>query len=492
MRKATKGALAAGVGAVIAGAVVTTAGAGPLAPDERDAAQAQSAHSATGASAKPAKKQRLREDFNGDGYNDLVIAAPEGSGKAGYVTVVYGSAKGLDRSTRTVISQNTPGVPGEAKAGNRFGDGLVARDLDGDGVTDLAVQSAGAHVILWGAKGGGLSGKGAVRTVDASDAVGGDFDGDGKQDLFVAQGSFTGKGELLRGPFTRDGKPASRQAVDLSDGDSETYGLAAGDITGDGADDVVVLRAMEESSRPGALFVGGKKGLTKKNDDAPEALGATVGDFDGDGHGDLAYRVAPGGVVEGPWDDAGTVKVRYGTASGLGKRTATFTQATPGVPGAHEKGDLFGASLAAGDVTGDGRDDLAVGVPGEAIGSKKKAGSTVLLKGSAKGLTGTGAQAFSQDTAGVPGVAEANDEFGTNTRLLDFDKNGRADLAVSAAGENDFAGAVWAFPGTGSGLDTAKGISFAPGDVGAPAQGATFGAEFANSTPSPLWGIQDR
>lgn len=491
MRKATKGALAAGVGVVIAGTIVTSAGAGPLASHDSGAKKSQ----ATGAStaAKAAKQREVREDFNGDGYNDLAIGAPEGSGKTGYVTVVYGSAKGLDQSTRTVISRNTPGVPGNADDGQSFGNTLVSRDIDGDGLTDLVVQGGGDGLtVLWGNK-GGLSGKGSVKIKGAGGYIaGGDFNGDGKQDVFASNSQDGSDAQLLRGPFTRDGKPAGTQKVDLSDGDSEVYGITAGDVTGDGADDLVALRSMEESARPGAFFAGGTKGLTKKNDKIPEALGATIGDFDGDGHGDLAYRVAPGGVVEGPWDDAGTVKIHYGTSSGPDGRSATITQATKGVPGANEKGDLFGASLAAGDVNGDNRDDLAVGVPGEDIGSKDKAGSTVLLQGSQKGLSTSGAQAFSQDTAGVPGVAEAKDEFGTNTRLLDFNKDNRADLAVSAAGENDFSGAVWAFPGSSEGLSTGKGTSFGPSDLGAPAQGATFGDVFGGSGDSPLASIQDR
>jgi hypothetical protein len=493
VHKRSKGLIATGLGVAVAGAVAVSAGATTMPGfGSGGTEQARAGGTATGKA-----KAEVREDFNGDGYNDLAIGAPGGSGERGYVTVVYGSAQGLDRSTRSVIDQDTPGVPGTAEEGNRFGDGLFARDLDGDGVTDLVASGPSEEggvesglVALWGVKGEHLSGDGAVALGPSSYTAAGDFTGDGAQDLFVTGDSASGA-TLLQGPFTRQGKPAKKQQVSLEDGDADVYGLTAGDITGDGTDDLIAFRSMEEMARPGAFLKGGKGGLTKVNDKVPGALEGTIGDFDGDGHGDLAYRVAPGGVVEGPWTDPGTVKVQYGASSGPGSRTTTLTQSSPGVPGASEEGDVFGASLAAGDTNGDHFDDLAVGVPGEAIGSKKQAGATVVLKGSAKGLSGTGSQAFDQGSTNVPGAVEPGDMFGGNTRLLDFDKDGKADLAVSAPGENDHSGAVWSLPG-GSGGTTAQGaVSFAPSDLGTDAPKAVFGSNFGGSTDNPLWGLDD-
>jgi len=55
--------------------------------------------------------------------------------------VVYGSAHGLDLATRKVFTQASPGIRGVPEAGDHFGSRLTAGDLDGDGRTDLVVDT---------------------------------------------------------------------------------------------------------------------------------------------------------------------------------------------------------------------------------------------------------------------------------------------------------------------------------------------------------------
>ncbi|KOV73889.1 MULTISPECIES: FG-GAP repeat protein [unclassified Streptomyces] len=81
-----------------------------------------------------------------------------------------------------------------------------------------------------------------------------------------------------------------------------------------------------------------------------------------------------------------------------------------------------------------------------------------MLRGSPGGLTTTGAARYSQDTTGIPGSAEFNDVFGSQVRLADYNRDGKADLAVSAPGENEDNGAVWQLRATSGGLST-SGIS---------------------------------
>lgn len=456
-----------------------------------------------------AESAAMTEDFNGDGYQDLATAAPEaaisGQVRAGYVVVTYGSATGLKTSSRAYLSQNTTGVPGVAETDDRFGQKLVARDLDGDGLTDLAVRSSGENVaatnshgtvtVFWG-RAGGLTGTG-TSTIEApagssgwqvgDDLVGGDFNGDGDADLVMWRGDDWELRSVLFGPFTRAGAAASEQQVDMFTTDNSITAITAGDMTGDGIDDLATFHSYEEHAEGGKFWRGTSTGLSTTSTALNSAATVTVGDFDNDGKGDLATRVVPNGIVEGLPYDAGTIKIYFGTASGPSNtRVTTITQNTTGVPGVSEDRDQFGARLDAGDVNGDGYADLAAGVPFEAIGTKAAAGSVVLLKGRAGGMTGAGAQAFDQDAPNLPGVAEAGDRFGGAVRLLDVTDNGRAELAVSAPEENN-TGAVWSLPGTTAGTTTTGSIAFNPTDLGTPATNARFGGSFANENGTFLF-----
>jgi hypothetical protein len=108
--------------------------------------------------------------------------------------------------------------------------------------------------------------------------------------------------------------------------------------------------------------------------------------------------------------DAGAVNVLYGAWNGL---TADFTQFWHQdiLAGAAEEEDGFGRSLAAGDFNGDGRDDLAVGVPYEDIEAVQDAGAVNVIYGFGSGL-GASHQFWHQDLTSVSGEAEAGDAFG--------------------------------------------------------------------------------
>jgi hypothetical protein len=98
-----------------------------------------------------------------------------------------------------------------------------------------------------------------------------------------------------------------------------------------------------------------------------------------------------------------------GSASGLTRTGGRlFTQ----VGGASEPLDQFGFALAAGDFNHNGFADLAAAAPSEGVGSATWAGAVSVLPGSAAGLTSGGGRLFTQDSPGVPGVAEASDSFG--------------------------------------------------------------------------------
>ena len=154
-----------------------------------------------------------------------------------------------------------------------------------------------------------------------------------------------------------------------------------------------------------------------------------IGDFDGNGLGDLAIGIPEEDV--GDLADAGIVAISYGAPGGWDQRTSQWWwQGTPGVAGLGEAGDYFGNALAVGDFNCDGFDDLAIGSHLEDIGDTANAGAVIVLFGSSGGLTATGSQAWSQDSSGVVGLSEESDQFGGALASGDFNADGCGDLAI--------------------------------------------------------------
>ncbi len=219
-------------------------------------------------------------------------------------------------------------------------------------------------------------------------------------------------------------------------------------------------------------------------------------DFNGDGFADLAVTALLEDI--GIARDAGAVNVIYGSASGLAAAGNQFwSQDSPGVADRAEEQDRFGESLAVADFNGDGYADLGVGASHEALGSVADAGAVTVLYGSGGGLTAAGSQVWSQDSPGVAGAAEENDEFGRSLAGGDLNGDGFADLAVGAPGEDlgvSDAGAVSVLYGTARGL-SAAGNQFwsqnSPGVAGAAETRDLFGdavaiADFGRSAHADL------
>jgi FG-GAP repeat len=144
-----------------------------------------------------------------------------------------------------------------------------------------------------------------------------------------------------------------------------------------------------------------------------------IGDFDGDGYGDLAIGV-PGEDVS-DISNAGLVDVLFGTSNGPSTtRTQIWTQNSAGVADVAEPGDEFGYALSAWNFGKGPQADLAIGVPLEDIVSSStgalqlNAGAVHVLYGSATGLTATGSQFWTQDSFGILDVAQPGDRFGNS------------------------------------------------------------------------------
>lgn len=455
-----------------------------------------------------------RGDFNNDGFEDLAIGVPlediGGVVDAGAVQVIYGTASGLSAANRQFWSQNSANVEDAAEAGDRFGSALTAGDFNSDNFDDLAigvpeedigsVADAGlVHVIHGSAT--GLSATfvaGQLWTQDTADVeddaepgdlfgdalAAGDFNGDRRSDLAIGVpsediGSISGAGAVnlvygavggLNATVVPDQLWSQGPLVDVPDAnDSFGFALAADDFNTDGRDDLAIGVPGEDVGSAidaGAANVvyGSPSGLsatailpdqlwsqdTSNVEDMAEAgdlFGASLaaGDFNGEGRVDLAIGVEAEDV--GTISDGGTVNVIYGSPSGL---SATFVpdqiwNQNGVVEDDVEDGDRFGVSLTAGDFNGDGRDDLAVGVPEEDLGSVGFAGAVNVIYGSSSGLSATviSDQLWTQNTPNVEDAAEPSDHLGVSLVAGDFNGDGRDDLAIGVTEDlQDAAGLI--------------------------------------------------
>ncbi|HEY1486022.1 MAG TPA: FG-GAP repeat protein [Micromonosporaceae bacterium] len=271
-----------------------------------------------------------------------------------------------------------------------------------------------------------------------------------------------------------------------TENDNFGWDLATGNFNGDCYADLAIATPGENDV---TILYGSAAGLTTTDpghiagNQSKSSFGwiVTAGDFNGDGIDDLAVG-APFASDAGK-SESGEVGIAYGSASGLQQPAQWIDQSTASVPGVAETDDGFGNTLAAGDFNGDGVADLAIGVPNESNGSVAHGGSvTVVLGSKTQGLTGTGAQLWTQSTSGVPGTDEKGDNFGTDLAAGDVNGDGKADLVIGAQNEDVGtavdAGDITYLAGSKSGLTAtgSKSYSQATADIpGTAEKGDNFG-----------------
>ena len=378
-------------------------------------------------------------DVNGDGYDDLIVGAPYydvGRTNEGRIFVYYGSVSGPSTTAGWTVESNQS----FAYLGISVS---TAGDVNGDGYDDVI---AGAHYYSNGQTKEGRA--------------------------FVYHGSASGLST------TPNWFAEGNQALAY-------FGYAAGsagDVNGDGYDDVIVgaYGYDNEQTDEGRVYVfyGSAGGLgstswTAESDQNNARLGisaGTAGDVNGDGYDDV---IAGAYYYDNGQTDEGKVFAWYGGPGGLG---ANGTPANADWSAESDQASAYlGMSVStAGDVNGDGYDDVIIGAYGY-DNPETDEGKAFAWYGGSGGLGDSGIP------ANADWSAESNQAGAQLGRWVatagDVDRDGYADVLVGAYaydnGQTD-EGKVFAWYGGSGGL----GSSGTPANADWSAEGNQAGARF--------------
>ncbi len=271
-------------------------------------------------------------DFNNDGRDDVAVANFGADSVGVYLQAPLGGLTGP-------VAYATDDGP----------NALAVGDLNQDGLDDLAVshQSAGVVGIFLQRLDGTLEALAAYPAPQAGwdDLSVGDVNNDGRQDLVKMNGQFLANPNLS--VYLQDAGGVLQPAIPYDSGNEVGNGVAVGDVSGDGLDDVVMSVG---GNRPYSHLTVFTQTITGTFNvitstpalDVPEAF--ELADLNLDGHLDAV-------TVHGGWS---TLSVHLGGAAGGLLPYQSYELPAPGA------GHYLPQSLAVGDINSDGLPDAVV------------------------------------------------------------------------------------------------------------------------------------
>jgi Ca2+-binding RTX toxin-like protein len=342
----------------------------------------------------------LAGDVNGDGFDDIIIGAryadPNGISNAGQTYVVFGHAGPFPATFNLADLDGTNGFSINGDFDSDFSGAAVsvAGDINGDGFSDIIIGAPNAYrngqiahggsYVVFGS-GAGFGADVDLGALDGSDgffleftdyfgeqglavSTAGDINGDGFDDLMVSgrTASF-----LLFGKAGGFDATVDLAALDGSDGFRMQGNLSlatAGDVNADGFADFIVGSQGDEKSY---LVFGASSGfaptldLTNLGSEGSRFLSAgyavsSAGDVNGDGFDDLLVG-SPHSPIDGKYD-AGFAYVIFGGRSLPATIRPSDLDGDNGfvIKGIHAF-DRIGISLTSADLNADGFSDIVIG-----------------------------------------------------------------------------------------------------------------------------------
>jgi hypothetical protein len=379
-------------------------------------------------------------------------AAGQDAQRASSTSGVFANTTSLNGPGNVFLTANLYGSGGN---GTVF---VAVGDFNGDGKVDLVIADwgpPGVSILLSNGDGTFQPARSFAAGTNPSSVAVGDFNGDGKLDLAVANWTSNDVSVLLG-----NGDGTFQPAVSFAAGNTPRS-VAVADFNHDGKLDLVVANwGCNQSCAPGnvSVLLGNGDGTFRPAQNfsvgvAPVSV--AVGDFNGDGIPDLAVANAGDPIGGG---QLGSVSVLLGVGDG------TFR------PAADLSAGSSPSSVALGDFNGDGKLDLAV--------TDSVTGSVLVLLGNRDGSFQT-ARGFPSDSGahslpdgiavgdfngdGKPDLLVANNAFDTFSVLLGVGDGSFGPPISFAAGGAPEAVAVGDFNGDGL-LDMA-GVNSVSGTV---------------------------